>query len=152
MEKKDIFDRIMDRRIMKPFRGFYAAHKEVLLYLFFGGLTTLVSIVIFALFYQRMGINELWANVLSWIAAVLFAYVTNRTWVFSEKADTRAGILRETAAFFAGRLATLGVEELILLVFITWLGLPSVPVKLAAQVAVIVLNYVVSKFFVFRKK
>ena len=52
MEKKDIFDRIMDRRIMKPFRGFYAAHKEVLLYLFFGGLTTLVSIVIFALFYQ----------------------------------------------------------------------------------------------------
>ncbi len=150
--KEDLFDRLMHLPVLRLFEPFYKKHKEVLLYLFFGGLTTLVSVGSFALFAEGLHVHVLIANVFSWILAVLFAYVTNRTWVFSEKADTRAGILRETAAFFAGRLATLGVEELILLVFITWLGLPSVPVKLAAQVSVIVLNYVVSKFFVFRKK
>ena len=151
MEKKDIFDRIMDWRIMKPFRGFYTAHKEVLLYLFFGGLTTLVSIVIFALFYQKMGINELWANVLSWIVAVLFAYVTNRTWVFADKARTKAGIAREMASFFGGRLATLGMEEALIAVFITWLGFPAMGVKIVSQLAVIAANYFISKFLVFKK-
>ena len=151
MEKKDVFDRIMEWRIMKPFRSFYAAHKEVLLYLFFGGLTTLVSIVIFAVFYQQLGINELWANVVSWIGAVLFAYLTNRTWVFADKAHTRAGIAREAASFFGGRLATLGMEEALIAVFITWLGFPAMAVKIFSQIAVIAANYFISKFLVFRK-
>ena len=151
MEKKDIFDRIMDWRIMKPFRGFYTAHKEVLLYLLFGGLTTVLSIAAFWLFAGEMGIDALIANVLSWIAAVLFAYVTNRTWVFTDKAETRAGIVREVAAFFGGRLATLGMEEALIAVFITWLGFPLLPVKIAVAVAVIAANYFISKFLVFRK-
>ena len=74
MEKKDIFERIMDWKLMRPFRPFWTAHREVLLYLLFGGLTTLVSILTFALFTIRMGINVLWGNVLSWILAVLFAF------------------------------------------------------------------------------
>ena len=152
MEKKDIFDRIMDWKIMKPFRPFWTAHREVLLYLFFGGLTTVVSILTFALFTVKMGMDPLWGNVLSWIFAVLFAYLTNRTWVFSDKADTRSGIAREMASFFGGRLATLGMEELLILIFITWLGFPPMLVKIAAQVAVIVANYFFSKFFVFKKK
>ena len=151
MEKKDIFDRIMDWKLMQPLRPFWTAHREVLLYLLFGGLTTLVSILSFALFTIRMGINVLWGNVLSWILAVLFAYVTNRTWVFSNKADSRGGIVREMLSFFGGRLATLGMEEVLILVFITWLGLAPMPVKIVAQVAVIVANYFISKFFVFKK-
>ena len=151
MEKKDIFDAIMSWPVMKPFRPFYTAHKEVLLYLFFGGLTTLVSIGVFALFTSSMGLDPLWANVLSWIAAVLFAYVTNRTWVFADKADTREGILREMASFFGGRLATLGMEEALIALFITWLGFPAMPVKIVSQIAVIAANYFISKFFVFKK-
>ena len=151
MEKKDIFDRIMDRRLMKPFRPFWTAHREVLLYLLFGGLTTLVSILTFALFTVKLGINALWGNVLSWVLAVLFAYVTNRTWVFSNRAETRSGVVREMASFFGGRLATLGMEELLILIFITWLGFPPMPVKIVAQVAVIAANYFISKFFVFKK-
>ena len=147
--KEDIFDRLMHLPVLRVFEPFYQKHKEVLLYLLFGGLTTVVSVVSFALFVG-LGLNELVANVLSWILAVLFAYVTNRTWVFASKADTRAGIVREMASFFGGRVATLLVEEGLLAVFITWLGLPAVPVKIAAQVIVIVLNYVVSKFFVFK--
>ena len=147
--KEDIFDRLMHLPVLRIFEPFYKKHKEVLLYLLFGGLTTLVSIATFALFIA-LGINELIANVLSWILAVLFAYVTNRTWVFSSDADTKAAVIKEMASFFGGRLATLLVEEAILAVFITWLGFPAMWVKVAAQIVVIVLNYIVSKFFVFK--
>ena len=99
-----------------------------------------------------MGINELWANVLSWIVAVLFAYVTNRTWVFADKAHTKTGIAREMASFFGGRLATRGMEEALIAVFITWLGFPAMAVKIVSQIAVIAANYFISKFFVFKSK
>ena len=147
--KEDIFDRLMHLPVLRVFEPFYKKHKEVLLYLLFGGLTTVVSIVTFALFIA-LGINELIANVLSWILAVLFAYVTNRTWVFSSDAETKGAVIREMISFFGGRLATLLVEEAILAVFITWLGFPAMWVKVVAQVVVIVLNYVISKFFVFK--
>ncbi len=150
--KDDFFDRLMRLPVLRVFEPFYRKHKEVLLYLLFGGLTTLVSILSFALFAEGLGMNVLWANILSWILAVSFAYVTNRTWVFADRADTKAGVLREIVSFFGGRLATLGVEEAIIYVFITRLGLPAMPVKIAAQVIVIVLNYVISKLIVFRKE
>ena len=150
MDNRDIFDRIMDWKLFRPLRPFYSAHKEVLLYLFFGGLTTLVSILTFAFFTVALGIDVLWSNVLSWILAVSFAYVTNRTWVFVSRADTRAGVVREIASFFGGRVATLLMEEALLYVFITRLGLPAMPVKIAAQAAVIAANYVISKLFVFK--
>ena len=147
--KEDIFDRLMHLPVLRIFEPFYKKHKEVLLYLLFGGLTTLVSIATFALF-MALGLNELIANVLSWILAVLFAYVTNRTWVFVSEAETTGAVAKEIASFFGGRVATLLVEEAILAIFITWLGFPAIWVKVAAQVIVIVLNYVISKFFVFK--
>ena len=127
-------------------------YREQILYLIFGGLTTLVSIGTYALFNEVFGINELISNVFSWILAVLFAYVTNRRLVFSSRVTAKKGVLIEMASFFGGRLATLGVEELILLVFITWLHFNSLAVKIAAQVVVVILNYLVSRLFVFRKK
>jgi len=98
-----------------------------------------------------MGIAPLIANVISWILCVAFAYVTNRTWVFAQKAREIKGILREAASFAAGRLATLGLEELILWLGIDVLGIRDLPVKIAAQVLVIAGNYVISKWLVFRK-
>lgn len=149
-KKPDIFDRLMALPGLRIFEGVYQKYKSVLLYIFFGGCTTVISIGSFMLFVG-MGINELIANVLSWIFAVLFAYVTNRTWVFDSKAAGVDGICREAAAFFGGRLLTLGIEEVLLLVFVTWLRLDSTLVKTAAQVVVLVLNYLVSKFMVFKK-
>lgn len=122
--------------------------RELLLYVFFGLLAFIVSMTTFWLFYQVLGINELIANVLSWICAVLFAFLTNRKWVFSSSESK--GFLQQMVSFFAGRLATLGIEELILLVFITLLGLPGLPVKFFAQVVVTILNYLFSKLYVFK--
>ena len=81
-EKRDIFDRMMALPILNIFEPFYKKNKEVLLYLLFGGLTFIVSIATYAVFNVSMGINELIANVMSWVLAVLFAFATNRVWVF----------------------------------------------------------------------
>ncbi len=148
-QEKDIFDRIMAWPIFRPINPFYKKHKSVLLYLFFGALTTVVSIGSFALCDLVM--HPLLANIVSWIAAVSFAYVTNRIWVFSSR-ETGIGIFREMGAFFGGRLATLALEEGILYVGITLASMEALWIKTLAQVVVLLLNYVISKFLVFRKK
>lgn len=125
--------------------------KELVRYVFFGVCATAVSVGSFALCEGLLGINELVANVISWILAVNFAYLTNRTWVFSSRATGKA-MLAEWLSFCSGRLVTLGLEELMLLVLVTWLSFPGTPVKLAAQAVVLVGNYLISKLIVFKKK
>ena len=147
-EKQDIFDRIMKLPLLRLLYPFYKKHREVLLYLFFGALTTVVSWGSFYLLHYPIGWNEHIANLLSWVAAVLFAFLTNRTWVFSAKGS----FLREMLLFFAARLTTLGVEEVFLLVFTTLLEKEAMPVKIVGNLLVLVLNYVFSKLIVFRKK
>ena len=149
-EPKDLFDRIMLLPVLRIFNPFYRKYKEKLLYLFFGGLTTLVDLVVFWLFFSVFGVNELIANVIAWIAAVLFAFVVNRTWVFEAKTADRRETARQFVTFVGGRVFSLLCEEAILAIFITWLGLPPIPVKIAAQIIVVILNYGISKWLVFR--
>ena len=148
--EKDLFDRIMALPGLKVFEPFYKRHKEVLLYLFFGGLSFLISTITFILFYHSLALNELIANVISWIITVLFVFFTNRVWVFKSATNGRSRFLRQIGSFLGGRIATLAVEELILYIFVTLLRLPGAQVKVAAQVVVIVLNYVISKWYVFK--
>lgn len=136
---------------MQKLREIYQKHQEILLYVFFGGFTTVVSVGSFILFDEVLGVHELVANVLSWIFAVGFAYVTNRRWVFRSKAKGKA-LLAEACGFYGGRLLTLGLEEVLLLVFVTWLGVNSTAIKLIAQFVVLTGNYILSKFLIFRKK
>lgn len=149
-EKRDIFDKIMALPGFNIFEDFYKKYKEALLYVFFGGLTTLISIVSYSYCDVALGINPLIANVISWILAVSFAYVTNKIWVFDSKTHGVGELCKEAFNFAAGRLLTLGIEELILFIFITKLHLNSIVVKIAAQFIVLVLNYVISKLIVFR--
>lgn len=150
MQEKDIFDRIMELPVLRIVNPFYKKNKEILLYLFFGGLTFLVSISSYALFNIRIGWNALTANIASWILAVAFAYVTNRTWVFESSTDRGSTLIKEITGFVGGRIATLVIEELILFIFITEFEMNSVLVKIVAQVVVIALNYVISKMIVFK--
>ena len=150
-DKKDIFDRFMSlpglRRLYKP----YKKHKAILLYILFGGGTTLVNILSFILFNSVLHMSAPVANLPAWVLAVLFAYVTNRIWVFDSHIRG-VGLWREIALFFGGRLLTLGMEEVMLIVFVEWLQLNDLLIKLIATVAVLVLNYIISKLFVFKKK
>ena len=130
---------------------FYKKYKEILLYLFFGGVAFVISIVSYAVCNVTFGLNELIANIISWILAVIFAFVTNRTWVFQVTGDNMGCIWKQIITFLEGRVVTFLIEELILLIFITWLGFNSILIKVIAQVVVIVLNYVISKFLVFKR-
>lgn len=150
--KKDIFDKIMSLPILNIFEPFYLKYKEVLMYLFFGFLTFLVGVLTYAYFNVTLGINELIANIYSWILAVLFAFFTNRTWVFHSPTSGFAEFMKQMFSFFCGRVATLVLEELILYVFITWLGFDSMLIKVIAQIVVIATNYVISKLVVFHEK
>ena len=130
----------------------YFKYKEVINYLFFGGCTFLVSVISFYLFNKVLFLNEHVSNILSWILAVLFAYITNKAFVFESKTNTKEELLKEIGSFFGARLFTLGVEELILLIFVNMLNFDAMYIKIFAQVIVILANYVLSKLFVFKKK
>ena len=150
--KEDIFDRIMELPVFRIVNPFYKKNKEILLYLFFGGLTFLVSISSYAVFNIQIGWNALIANIASWMLAVAFAYITNRIWVFESNADSGSDLIKEITSFVGGRIATLVIEELILFIFITELEMNSILIKIVAQVIVIALNYVISKLVVFKSK
>ena len=150
-ENDDIFDKIMQLPLLRVFNPFYKKYKEVLLYLFFGFSTFVITVITFGLFDIYMGINELVANVLSWIIAVTFAFLTNRVWVFNSPTKGVKEYTRQMASFYAGRLLTLAIEEGTILIFVTWLAFDSMPVKIIAQIVVIVLNYIISKLVIFKK-
>ena len=163
---------------MKKLTQLYHKHKELVLYIVFGALTTLVNYIVYSAFYflLRSGLGEdnavLAANVAAWVAAVAFAYVTNKLFVFEQKSWAAPVIRRELPSFLSARLFSLVMEEILLLLLIkTWKGgilawlesllnLPrediatwyDICVKLPTQAMVLVLNYFFSKFVVFRKK
>ena len=157
-EKKDIFDRIMGWGFLKVFEPFYKKNKEVLLYLFFGVMTTVVSFVVAGVLkalLEGAGASDVVvvnvSTVISWICSVIFAYVTNRIWVFESSAEGASAIIKEGGSFIGGRLFTLLVEEVVMNVGCKLMGMNFWGTKIIANVIVIILNYVISKLIVFRK-
>lgn len=144
----DVFDRFMSLPGVRVLYPFYKKHKEFILYGLFGVLTVAVNVLSFALLHTVFLMNELAANAIAWVLSVLVAFATNRKWVFTSSGESR--LWRQVLTFFGGRAATLALEEIILAVFVTALGFNGMVVKLAAQVIVIALNYVISKLFVFK--
>ena len=137
---------------------FLKKHKGVILYIIFGGMTTVIDWSVSFLLYYFWGdaidatpILLHGANVIAWVAAVTFAYVTNRIWVFESKRKGFFPIVCEIAAFAGGRVLTLLLQEAIMGVFCTWLGLNEYLFKVIAAVLVVILNYFISKLLVFRK-
>ena len=134
-------------------------YREQLLYLIFGGLTTAVDWVVSFLLYSVWG-EQIEAsaffvhipNVIAWAAAVLFAFVTNRIWVFESTKRGLLPVLGELILFAGGRVLTLLLQEGMFLVFHDWLALNAYAVKLIAAVLVIIANYLISKLLIFRKK
>lgn len=136
---------------MEKIKELYFKYKEVINYLFFGGCTFLVSIISFYVFNKVFGFNEHVANVISWVLAVSFAYITNKLYVFESKTSDFKSLLKEIGSFVSARLLTLVMEEIILLIGVNCLHIDSMIVKVVAQVVVIVSNYFLSKLFIFKK-
>lgn len=125
-------------------------HNEVISYLIFGVLTTVINIIVFDLLCSTT--PYLIANVIAWFLSVLFAFVTNKAFVFRSKTKGMKDYLMEALKFFSSRIVTLVIESVILFIFIQCLQWNEMFVKIIAQVLVIVLNYILSKLIVFVKK
>lgn len=137
---------------MNTFREFYRKNREIVCYLFAGGLTTLVGLgsyyaLVLTVLDPMHALELKAANALSWIAAVLFAYVANRAIVFS---PTGKRVIKEAGAFFLSRIGTLLLDMGLMFLLVTLLALNDKVSKLAVQVVIILANYLLSKFFVFR--
>ena len=126
-------------------------YKSQLLYLFFGGCTTLVNVVVYGVCTRMASLSTTVSTVIAWVVSVLFAYITNRTWVFESRARTVPGVLRELWSFLLCRLVTGALDLLIMYLCVDLLGLPDIPIKLLSNLLVIVLNYVASKLIIFAK-
>lgn len=126
-------------------------YRSVLLYLFFGVLTTVVNLAIYFFFTKGLHVNYLISNGVAWAGAVLLAYVTNRIWVFESRKSGVYEIFTEFFLFIGGRVASGLGETFILWAGVQVLGLPDGMVKLAASIFVVISNYVISKLVVFRK-
>ena len=129
-------------------------YKEIILYLIFGVLTTLVGLLSYYLltitiFNPNNALELQIANIISWICAVLFAYITNRKYVFESKNKNKS---KEIFKFVGSRIITLVLDMLIMGIGVSILGFNDKIIKIISQVVVIVLNYVLSKLFVFKKK
>lgn len=131
---------------------------EVIRYLIMGGLTTVVSWGSYALFAKIFGWSITVSNVLSWVCAVAFAYLTNKVWVFHSYSWKPAFLAREAALFVSARLLT-GIIEMAGVPLLVKLGMDQkifgvkgMMAKVVVSVLVVILNYVLSKLVIFRKK
>ncbi len=130
--------------------------REVIMYLVFGVFTTVIDFIAFYFAYNSLHIDEMIATAIAWCFAVVFAYITNRIFVFESKEKNKVGILRELSLFLGARLLSLGISELVVLLMMKILGfdgrLGSIVTKLICAVVVVVFNYIASKAVIFRKK
>ncbi len=131
----------------------YKKYKSLCLYAVFGILTTVVNILVYNICKEAAGFTTVISNVWAWILAVLFAYFTNRRWVFQSDVDLHniKGILKELISFFSCRLATGILDTAIMYVSVDRLFLNDTVMKLLSNMLVIVLNYVASRLVVFKK-
>ena len=127
-------------------------NRSVILYLVFGVCTTLVNIVSYWMLRNTASFSVSVSTIIAWVLSVLFAYVTNRKWVFESKASSAAEIAREMVSFFAARISTGILDWAIMLIFAEKLKLMEMAVKIASNVIVIILNYVLSRWLVFKER
>lgn len=140
--------------MMDRIKDLYTRYKEIINYLVVGVLTTIVALVVYYFcvltFLDPQNPLQLQAaNIISWIVAVNFAYVTNRRYVFESRDPN---ILREIISFYAARLVTLGMDMGVMFLMVTVAGINDKFSKLVAQVVVTVSNYIFSKLLVFRRQ
>lgn len=138
--------------MMNQIKQMFARYKEIILYGFFGLGATFINIFSFFLLRQTVGAGLMVSNVLAWILAFIFAFITNKLWVFESKDWHGRTAAKEMTDFLAVRLATLALD-----IFCMWLAVHALHInevisKIVVNMIVIVLNYAASRLWVFKNK
>lgn len=148
---EEFFLKIFEKIGFKKFTEFYRNHKEGMRYLVFGAFTTVVNIVVFEICKNLWDMPTTISNIIAWILAVFFAYLTNKWFVFYSKAENLKKLFAEVGYFFVARIFTLVVETVFLYVTIDYYELNSILMKIISNILVIILNFILSKLFIFKK-
>jgi len=127
-------------------------YKEVISYLVFGVATTIVNILVFFLCKDVLGIDYKISNTIGWFLSVLFAFFTNKYFVFASNHEDFGSFVREMLLFYWYRILSFVVDMALMILMIEVLHISEFWAKMVTQVAVVVLNYFFSKFFIFKKK
>ena len=127
-------------------------YREIILYLVFGFSSMLLNMAVYALSFNVLHIPNVVSTVIAWFAAVIFAFFTNKIFVFESKTKKTNEKLTEFFSFFGCRIATGLVDVLIMFVSVDALGFNSTIWKFISNVVITVLNYIASKFWIFKKK
>ena len=130
----------------------YIRYKEMILYGVFGAGATVINIVVFMLLHGSFGVKLLVANVIAWIAAFLFAFITNKLLVFESKSWKGSAAIKEMFGFLVARLGTLVLDSALMVAFVEGLHFNSTFSKVFVNVVVIIVNYLASKFLIFKEK
>ena len=122
--------------------------RQIIAYGIAGVITTLINIVAYWALTRLLYLSVTPSTVVAWLTAFVFAFWSNRTWVFR----SNGSILTEFTEFLSARTATGVLDVVIMFVFADWLAFPDVWVKAVSNIIVIVLNYVLSKLFIFKEE
>lgn len=128
------------------------SNTELVSYLFVGVATTLVNYIVYYLATRVVGLDVMPGTWTAWVFAVAFGYAANKAFVFHTHCENMLALLREAGSFFAMRLASLGIETVLMFLLVEMLHLNDLAMKLLVNIVVIILNYVFSKLFIFKKK
>ena len=156
MDNKNFIDNIVDVfgkfKVFTPLSKLYYKYRQVWLYLFFGFATTLVNIASYEIIVNVLNIDYLISNILAWVIAATFAYFTNKIIVFESKVNNNKEKIKEVISFFSARLFSLGIDMVIMYIGVSILLFNDTIIKVLANIVVIVINYFLSKFIIFKKQ
>lgn len=125
--------------------------KEIINYLIFGGLTTVINVISFS-GLEFLSIGYKTSTIIAWVLSVLFAYITNKRYVFKTKTSSTKETFKEASTFFTARIASLLIDLISMMLLVEILKIDSMVAKILANIVVIIVNYILSKAFIFNKK
>ena len=137
---------------MKTMQELLRRYRGLILYGIFGVLTTAVNMVVYYLCFDVLSIPNLISTAIAWLISVLFAFITNKLWVFESKSFAKTVFFRELVSFFSCRIATGVLDMTIMYVAVDRLAQNEILWKLLSNIIVIVLNYAASKLLIFKKE
>ncbi|WP_311487773.1 GtrA family protein [uncultured Helcococcus sp.] len=130
----------------------YFRYKGPILYIFFGGITTLINIISYYISYKTLHLSNVTSTILAWIFSVIFAFISNKIWVFESKSWNKNIVTKELVSFVSVRLLTGFLDVAIMYIGVDLLNYNGLLMKIASNLFVLVSNYIGSKLFIFKKQ
>ncbi len=137
--------------MLREIKELMIKYKQVIMYLIFGVLTTIINILSYELFVRVFNTNYLISTIIAWIISVCFAYITNKIWVFESNTKNKLTLFKELFDFFKYRILSCIIDLIIMYVLVSVLKINDSISKITSNIVVVIINYIFSKFIIFKK-